>query len=59
MVPATANQVLINLDLNIRIVGSASYLSGSGYTVVSQSVAAGERVDKGTVITVTFAKKGS
>ena len=59
MVPATANQVLINLDLNIKIEGSASYLSGSGYTVVSQSVAPGTKVAKGTVITVTFAKKGS
>ena len=59
MVPATANQVLINKDLNIRLEGSASYLSGSGYTVVSQSVAPGTKVAKGTVITVTFAKKGS
>ena len=59
MVALTANQTLVNLDLNIKIEGSASYLSGTGYRVVAQSVAPGEKVSKGTVITVTFAKKGS
>ena len=59
MVAATANQALVNLDLNIKIEGSASYLSGTGYRVVSQSVPAGTKVAKGTVITVTFAKKDS
>ncbi len=59
MVAATANQALVNLDLNIKIEGSASYLSGTGYRVVSQSVPAGTKVAKGTVVTVTFAKKSS
>jgi hypothetical protein len=45
--------------LNIRIEGADSYLSGTGYKVVAQSVAPGEKVAAGTVITVTFAKSGS
>lgn len=57
MVATTANQALINLGLNIRIEGADSYLSGTGYTVVAQSVAPGEKVAAGTVITVTFSKK--
>ncbi len=56
MVPSTANQMLVNLDLNIKLVGSASYLSGTGYTAVEQSIPAGTKVPKGTVITVTFKK---
>ena len=59
MVATTANQALINLGLNIRIEGADSYLSGTGYKVVAQSVAPGEKVAAGTVITVTFAKGGS
>jgi stage V sporulation protein D (sporulation-specific penicillin-binding protein) len=59
MVATTANQALINLGLNIRIEGADSYLSGTGYKVVAQSVAPGEKVAAGTVITVTFAKSGS
>ena len=59
MVATTANQALINLGLNIRIEGADSYLSGTGYKVVAQSVAPGEKVAAGTVITVTFAKRGS
>ena len=57
MVAATANQTLINLNLNVKIEGADSYLSGTGYTVVAQSVAAGEKVAAGTVITLTFEKK--
>ena len=59
MVATTANQALINLGLNIRIEGADSYLSGTGYKVVAQSVAPGEKVAAGTVITVTFSKSGS
>lgn len=59
MVAATANQVLVNLGLNIKIEGSESYLSGTGYKVVAQSVEPGTKVEAGTVITVTFAKKDS
>ena len=59
MVAATANQALINLNLNVRIEGADSYLSGTGYKVVAQSVAPGEKVAAGTVITLTFAKSGS
>jgi stage V sporulation protein D (sporulation-specific penicillin-binding protein) len=59
MIALTANQTLVNLDLNIKIEGSLSYLSGTGYRVVSQSVAPNTKVAKGTVITVTFEKKGS
>ena len=59
MVAATANQALVNLGLNIRIEGSESYLSGTGYKVVAQSVEPGTKVAQGTVITVTFEKKDS
>lgn len=59
MVAATANQALINLNLNVIIEGADSYLSGTGYKVVAQSVAPGEKVAPGTVITITFAKSGS
>ena len=54
MSAVAANQVLINAGLNIRILGTKNYLSGTGATVISQSVAAGEVVPKGTVIEVTF-----
>ena len=59
MVAATANQALINLNLNVRIEGADSYLSGTGYKVVSQSVAPGQKVAPGTVVTLTFKKSGS
>lgn len=59
MVAATANQALVNLGLNIRIEGADSYLSGTGYKVVEQSVAPGTKVAMGTVITVRFAKSDS
>ena len=58
MVAATANQALVNLGLNIKIEGSESYLSGTGYRVIAQSVEPGTKVEAGTVITVIFAKKG-
>lgn len=54
MSAVAANQVLINAGLNIRILGTKNYLSGTGATVVSQSVAAGETVPRGTVVEVTF-----
>ena len=54
MSAVAANQVLINAGLNIRILGTKNYLSGTGATVISQSVAAGEVVPRGTVIEVTF-----
>ncbi len=56
MIATTANQTLINLSLNIRIEGSDSYLSGTGYKVIAQSVEPGTKVKPGTVITVTFGK---
>ena len=54
MSAVAANQVLINAGLNIRILGTKNYLSGTGATVISQSVAAGEVVPLGTVVEVTF-----
>ena len=59
MVAATANQALVNLNLNVKIEGADSYLSGTGYKVVAQSVAPGQKVAPGTVITLTFKKSGS
>lgn len=49
-----ANQILINLKLNICIEGTDNYMSGGGATVVSQSIPAGTYVSPGTVVTVTF-----
>ena len=54
MSAVAANQVLVNAGLNIRILGTKNYLSGTGATVVSQSVAVGEIVPRGTVVEVTF-----
>lgn len=54
-----ATQSLVNLGLNVRIVGSSSYLSGTGARVCAQSVAAGTMVPAGTVITITFYEEGS
>lgn len=51
---AAANQMLINAGLNIKIEGSKFYYEGGAATVVSQSHKAGEKVPKGTVITVNF-----
>ncbi len=49
-----ANQILINAGLNVRITGTKNYLSGTSVKVVSQSIAANERVPRGTVIEVRF-----
>ncbi len=51
---AAANQILINAGLNIRILGTKNYLSGTGAVVISQSVPAGTEVPVGTVVEVTF-----
>ena len=58
MSAVAANQVLINAGLNIRILGTKNYLSGTEATVISQSVAAGEVVPLGTVVEVTFRHLG-
>ena len=51
---AAANGILINAGLNIRILGTKNYLSGTGATVITQSIAPGTVVPKGTVVEVTF-----
>ena len=50
----SANEILANHGLNIRIEGTNKYMSGSGAVAVSQSHAPGAEVERGTVITVTF-----
>ncbi len=50
----TANELLANRKLNIRIEGTNNYLSGSGAVAISQTPAAGTEVVVGTVVTVTF-----
>ena len=54
MSAVAANQTLINAGLNIRILGTKNYLSGTGATVIAQSIEHGAEVAKGTVIEVTF-----
>ncbi len=53
----TANELLANYKLNIRIEGTNNYLSGSGAVAISQYPAAGTEVEAGTVVTVTFRNK--
>ena len=50
----SANEILANHGLNIRIAGTNNYMSGSGAVAISQSHAPGTEVERGTVITVTF-----
>ena len=49
-----ANLTLVNAGLNIRIKGTKNYLTGTDVKVISQSVAAGENVPRGTVVEVLF-----
>lgn len=49
-----ANTKLTNAGFNIKIQGSLNYDTGSGAKVVSQKPAAGERVLRGSVVTVEF-----
>ncbi len=53
MTAVATNGTLTNLGLNIRIFGTPNYLA-DGVVVLKQSPAAGEAVDVGTVIEVTF-----
>ncbi len=50
----SANEMLANRGLNIRIEGTNNYMSGSGAVAVAQSHAPGSEVERGTVISVTF-----
>ncbi len=50
----SANEMLANRGLNIRILGTNNYMSGSGAVAVAQSHAPGSEVERGTVISVTF-----
>ncbi len=50
---AAANQALLNAGLNIKIEGSKSHSLAGEALVVSQFPAAGEMVEKGSVVTIT------
>lgn len=52
---AECNQILINSDLNIKVVGDN--INYSNTVAATQSIAAGQSVPKMTVITVTFTQK--
>lgn len=54
MTAVAANQTCVNAGLNVRIVGTKNYLSGTDVKVISQSLAAGETVPRGTVIELCF-----
>ena len=56
---AAANAILVSGGLNIRIVGTKNYLTGTGVVVVKQSIAPGTEVPKGTVVEVTFRYLGN
>ncbi len=49
-----ANKILTDAGLNIRIVGTKNYMSGTGPKVIKQSIAPGTMVPRGTVVEVTF-----
>ncbi len=49
-----ANKIVIDEGLNIRILGTPAYLSGTGVKVIAQSIAPGTLVPRGTVLEVTF-----
>ncbi len=49
-----ANAKLMGAGLNVRIMGTANHMSGTGAEVYSQSVEAGTKVAKGTVVTLYF-----
>ena len=55
---STANELLINLGLNIRIIGKVDNSIETVAKVSEQSVAANEYVKKGTVITVNIINYG-
>lgn len=54
MTAAAANQYLINSGLNIRILGTKNYLTGTGAVAIEQSIPAGTVLPRGSVIEVTF-----
>ncbi len=54
MTALAANGTLINAGLNIRILGTKNYTSGTELRVISQSIQAGAEVARGTVVEVTF-----
>ncbi len=53
-----ANQLALNLRLNLVIEGAVNTDAGSGAVVISQSPKAGERVLKGTTLTITMRHTG-
>ena len=48
--PSNANEEIISLGLNLKLLGVTNYAIGKGATVTNQSIAAGTRIKKGTVI---------
>lgn len=49
---SAANQMLINSGFNVEISGALNYTSGQGAVVVSQSVEAGTKAEKGSVVKI-------
>lgn len=49
-----ANQTLVNAGLNVRILGTKNYISGTGATAIMQSIPPGSEVPRGSVVEVTF-----
>lgn len=54
MTALSANRLVINSRLNIKIEGATNYANSTGAVVVAQSPEAGTMVTKGTIITVEF-----
>jgi stage V sporulation protein D (sporulation-specific penicillin-binding protein) len=49
---AAANKIGVNSGLNVSIVGAQNYDSGSGAVVISQTPAAGTKLNRGDIVTI-------
>ncbi len=49
---AAANKIAVNSGLNVTIIGSQNYDSGSGAVVLTQTPQAGTKVSRGDIITI-------
>ena len=54
MKPADVNRLIAQTGLKLKVCGVSGLGSGTGAVVALQSIAAGTRVSKGTVIELTF-----
>lgn len=49
---AAANKIAVNAGLNVNIIGAQNYDSGSGAVVLTQTPAAGTKLNRGDIVTI-------